>query len=294
MEMHSIASDDLRASVKTHGAELCRLQTGAGIDLLWSGDPAFWAGQAPVLFPVVGALKGGRLLHQGESYPMAKHGFARNRDFRLVRLTGHSCSFRLVDDPGTRTMYPFPFQLDLTFCITGPELRVQYDLHNPGDADLPASFGAHPAFRWPLLPGVPKQAHWLEFEKPEADLLPAVASDGLLTGPSKPSPLRGRHLALAEGLFSEDALIFRPAQSRAVRYSAPGSPVLELAWDGFPQLGVWSKPGAGFLCIEPWRGYASPETFDGEFTGKPGVFLVSPGGTASAHYTVKVLPPDVV
>jgi len=99
-------------------------------------------------------------------------------------------------------------------------------------------------------------------------------------------------LALDDGLFSRDALIFRPVQSRAVRFSAPGAPVLEVSWDGFTELGLWSKPGA-FLCIEPWRGYASPESFDGEFSDKPGIFLVRPGGTVTAQYKVKVLPPDI-
>jgi galactose mutarotase-like enzyme len=291
-DSYSIASDHLRASVKPHGAELCRLQTGAGLDLLWDGDPAVWGRQAPVLFPVVGALKGGRLLHQGRSYPMGRHGFARDMAFRLARLTGHSCCFRLGDDAATRTMYPFPFLLSLDFRIDGNELRVKYDLHNPGDSDLPASFGAHPAFRWPLLPGIPRKAHWLEFEKTEGDLLPVLDADGLLAGPARPSPLAGRMLALDDGLFSRDALIFRPVQSRAVRFSAPGAPVLEVSWDGFTELGLWSKPGA-FLCIEPWRGYASPESFDGEFSDKPGIFLVRPGGTVTAQYKVKVLPPDI-
>jgi galactose mutarotase-like enzyme len=279
--------------VKPRGAELCRLQTGSGLDLLWDGDPAVWGRQAPVLFPVVGALKDGRLLHRGQAYPMGRHGFARDLDFSLVRLTAHSCSFRLGDGAATRASYPFPFQLTVGFRIDGPELRVQYDLHNPGDSDLPASFGAHPAFRWPLLPGLARNAHWLEFEKAEADLLPVLDAGGLLAGPARPSPLEGRLLPLDDALFQQDALIFRPVQSRAVRYAAPGAPVLEVSWDGFPQLGVWSKPGAGFLCIEPWRGFASPEGFDGEFTHKPGIFLVGPGATATAQYTVKVLPPEI-
>lgn len=286
MDTYTIASDHLRVSVKAHGAELCRFQAGA-LDLLWEGDPAVWSGQAPVLFPVVGALKQGRLLHQGKAYPMPKHGFARRLPFRLVRLTGHSCCLRLVDDPGTRASYPFPFQLDVTFEIDGPELNVRYELHNPGDLDLPASFGAHPAFRWPLIPDCPKEAHWVEFEKAEADLLPGVTGEGLLTAPCRPTPVRARHLMLSDDLFAEDALVFSPVQSHRLRYSAPGAPVLEVAWEGFPQLGIWSKPGA-FLCIEPWRGFASPVDFDGEFADKPGVFTVSPGATVAAQFTVKV------
>jgi galactose mutarotase-like enzyme len=292
LERYSIASDHLRASVKPRGAELCRLQTGDGLDLLWSGDPAVWGRQAPVLFPVVGALKGGRLVHRGQSHPMARHGFARDLDFRLVRLTAHSCAFRLEDSPATRAAYPFPFRLELGFSIDGAELRVQYRLHNPADRDLPASFGAHPAFRWPLLPDLAPGDHWLEFEKPEVDLLPQLDADGLLAGPGRPSPLEGRLLHLDEAVFSQDALVFRQAQSRAVRYSAPGAPVLEVAWDGFPDLGIWSKPGP-FLCIEPWRGYASPADFDGEFEHKPGTFRVGPGATVTAQYSVRVLPAEM-
>ena len=291
MDRYSIASDHLRAEVKAHGAELCRLCTGSGVDLLWDGDPAVWGRQAPVLFPVVGALKDGRLLHQGRAYPMPRHGFARDLEFRMVLRTAHSCTLRLQDSDATRAAYPFPFRLDLAFTVLGPELKVQYALHNPGDTALPASFGAHPAFRWPLLPELAKQAHWLEFEKPEGDPLPALDAQGLLGGPPRPNPLLGRRLPLDDGLFSRDALLFLPAQSRAVCFSAPGGPALFVAWDGFPHLGVWSKPGARFLCIEPWRGYASPVGFDGEFAQKPGGFLVAPGATVTASYSVTVQLP---
>ena len=291
---YCIASDHLRATVNTRGAELCRLQAGTGLELLWDGDPAVWGRTAPVLFPVVGALQGGRLVHQGQSYPMPRHGFARDMDFRLVRLSGHACTLSLGDDAVTRAMYPFPFRLDVGLRIEGAELPVQYELHNPGEADLPASFGAHPGFRWPLLPGMPREAHWLEFEKPESGPLPTLSPDGLLSASARANPLQGRMLHLDDGLFIRDALVFPSVQSRAVRYAAPGSVGLEVAWDGFPHLGVWSRPGAGFICIEPWRGFASPEGFDGEFTGKPGIFLVRPGDVVYARFGVKLLTPERV
>ena len=50
-----------------------------------------------------------------------------------------------------------------------------------------------------------------------------------------------------------------------------------MAWEGFSELGIWSKPGgARFLCIEPWHGFASPTGFDGEFADKPGVMHIAP------------------
>jgi galactose mutarotase-like enzyme len=48
-----------------------------------------------------------------------------------------------------------------------------------------------------------------------------------------------------------------------------------------PHLGIWTKPGAGFICIEPWQGHADPEDFDGDFAAKPGVLLIQPDETRS-------------
>jgi galactose mutarotase-like enzyme len=293
LKRYTIASDELQAAIRTKGAELCLLRPNPGQDLLWGGDNTVWGRQAPNLFPVVGGLKDDQLVHHGQAYTMPKHGFARDREWTLTRLTAHSVTLRLRDDAQTRAQYPFAFSLSLTARIDGPALRMQYDLHNPGEEVLLASLGAHPAFRWPLLPGIPKEAHWLEFEKPEGETLPALDTFGLITPQPRPNPLQGRHLPLKDDLFARDALIFQPVRSRAVRYSAPRAPIVEVSWDGFPQLGVWSKPGAEFLCLEPWRGYPSPAGFQGEFRDKPGIFLVSPGATVSASYTVRILPSDM-
>ena len=286
----TIAGDLLRATVNSAGAELCRLQTAGGVDLLWGGDPRIWARTAPTLFPIVGALKDDRLRHKGQIYPMKKHGFARDRAWSLKRVMGHSCTFRLVHDEATLAQYPFPFQLDATFRIDGDRLRVLYELHNPAESPLHASLGAHPALRWPILTGTPREAHHMRFEKSEGQLLPVLDSRGLLAAGNQPSPLRDGVLSLRDDLFAEDALIFNPVESKYLRYSGPGTPVIEVSWEGFPQLGIWTRPGAHFVCVEPWRGYASPAAFDGEFSEKPGVFQVGAGATLSAAYTIRVLP----
>ena len=186
LDQYRIASDHLRAWVKPHGAELCRLQTGDGLDLLWDGDPAVWGRQAPVLFPVVGALKDGRLLHQGQAYPMPRHGFARDLHFRPVRLTGHSCRFRLGADAATRAMYPFAFQLELDFSIDGPELRVQYALHNPGDGDPPAS-APIPRSAGRCCPGSPGSPTGWSSKRPKATCCRPWIPPG--SWPARPGPV---------------------------------------------------------------------------------------------------------
>ena len=45
--------------------------------------------------------------------------------------------------------------------------------------------------------------------------------------------------------------------------------------------------GAPFVCIEPWCGTASPADFDGEFTDKPGLMHIAPGGKRVLKYRIR-------
>jgi galactose mutarotase-like enzyme len=221
---------------------------------------------------------------------MPRHGFARDSAFTWIDRTSATCSLELKDDARTRAAYPFPFRLTVTYALEGPDLRMTVTLHNPGDAPLPASLGLHPAFRWPLVPGLAKTAHRLVFEVAEPAPIWRLDERGLLNPEPQPTPIHGRSLALAEYLFAEDALLFLEPRSRGLRFEAEGGPSLSLRWEGFPQLGVWSKPdpGPAFLCIEPWEGYASPADWDGEFSDKPGSFLVAPGAARTWALTISL------
>ncbi len=288
MDTHTLSQPGRSACIARRGAELQSLCLG-GLDLLWEGGP-LWPRHAPLLFPVVGGLKGDVLHHRGATFPMPRHGFARDRDFTWLHRSSSSCALELREDAGTLAAYPFPFQLVVSYHLDPTGLRLELALHNPGPAPLPASLGLHPAFRWPLVPGAPKAAHRLVFEADEPQALRRLDDRGLLTPEEHPTPIHDRVLPLSEELFSRDALIFLEPCSRAVRYEAGGAQALTLRWEGFTQLGVWTKPEPipSFLCIEPWEGHASPATWDGEFAEKPGGFLLSPGGTRHWGLTVAV------
>ncbi len=271
-----IGSAGLTAEVALQGAELVRLRDEAGRDLLWDGDPAFWTGRSPILFPIVGRLKDDRLTVDGVAYPMRQHGLARTSLFELVDRDDGSCRLRLRADETTRRAFPFDFALDLTYRITGATLAIAGTVHNGGAIGMPVSFGFHPAFRWPLPYGAAALDHAVVFAEEEPAPLATVAG-GLLSDRRTPSPVRGRTLALEPHLFDEDALIFLAPASRSLRYGPPGGRSLRVDFAGMPQLGLWSKPGAPFLCIEPWSGYASPAGFEGDITEKPGMTRIAPG-----------------
>ena len=279
MDIHRLHTGAAEAVISAQGAELQSLRLG-GLDLLWDAGP-LWPRHAPLLFPIVGRLQGDTLRHQGGTFPMPRHGFARDRDFTLLEGTATTCTVELRDDEASRAAYPFPFLLRVAYTLKATSLRMDISLRSSGDTPLPASLGLHPAFRWPLAPGLPKAAHRLVFETDEPGPLRRLAADGLLDPAPRPSPIRDRALSLRENLFTEDALIFLEPRSRSVRFEADGGPALTLRSVGFPHLGLWAKPdpGPAFLCIEPWEGYADPEGWDGEFADKPGSFLLPPGAT---------------
>ncbi len=271
------------AEISPDGAELVSLRDGDGADLLWDAGP-LWPNHSPVLFPIVGQVAGDRLRVADRDYPLMRHGFARRRRFAWLERTPTSCRLELRDDDGTRAAFPFPFRLELAYRVDPDGLTVSYIVANPGDATLPASLGAHPAFRWPLRGGAPTE-YRLEFAEPEPDSIHRLAG-GLMDAAPRPSPMAGRTLSLDPALFAEDAIIMLSPRSRSLRYVGPQGG-LEFAWDGFPQLGLWQKPGAPFLCIEPWHGYSSPADWDGEFPDKPGLFHVPPGGARRFSWSVR-------
>jgi galactose mutarotase-like enzyme len=282
------APGGLSATIAAEGAELVRLTAPDGSELLWDGGAA-WARHAPVLFPIVGRLAGDTLRHNGRSTRLTQHGFARDRRFTPIERAADRCTFRLTDDEASRAIYPFAFALDIAYAVDGLTLSVSMTAINPEAAgsDLLASLGAHPAFVWPLVPGTPKTDHRLVFEHPEPAPVRRVAG-GLLTPTAHPSPIEGAILPLDEALFDDDALILPGPASHSVRYEGGGR-ALVFAWRGADTLGLWSKRGGDFLCIEPWRGHASPEGFDGEFRDKPGVVAIPPGGRLELGWQVSLV-----
>src|SRR4051812_37692419 len=268
----SIASESLRATVSSLGAELVRLQTVTGEELLWDGNPAVWAGRSPLLFPIVGAVKDDRIKVRGQSYPLARHGFARTSTFELVESESARCTWRLSANDDTRSRYPFAFRLDVTYVLAANRLTISARVANEGDDPMPASFGFHPAFRWPLVPGAPRERHEIRFETDEAAPIRRLA--GGLLGESVASPVSNGRLPLSDALFEHDAVIFDRLNSRKVSYGPMAGRALDLEFGQMPHLGIWSKPGAGFVCIEPWQGFASPVGFDGELAEKPGIISI--------------------
>lgn len=283
-----IGSDRLTAEIAGLGAELTRLTDAAGRDYLWDGDPAWWKGRAPILFPIVGTLNGDRFRWQGREYSLSRHGFARQRAFDVVSRDIDRVLLRLEADDATRAIWPFDFALDLAFTIHESTLTMTATIANCGAGTMPVSFGFHPALRWPLPGAHDKAGHVLRFERPEPAPVRRLDGAGLLDPRVRPSPIEGDMLRLDDALFVDDALILDQIESRSLVYEAPDARPVRVDFHGMPYLGLWSKPGAGFVCIEPWQGFSDPAGFAGPLDDKPGMVAIAPGASRSFTMTITI------
>jgi galactose mutarotase-like enzyme len=283
----AIASDELAARINPFGAELWSLTDRAGREYLTDADPRFWTGRAPLLFPIVGALNRGRYRVGGEEYALPKHGFARTSAFTLTERDESRALFRLIESEATLAVYPFRFVLEMEFALAGATLSMVATVRNPGDAPLPLSFGFHPAFAWPLPGGAAKADHAIVFERDEPEAIRRIDADGLVAR-SEPTPIAGRKLALRSTLFDDDALIWDRLRSRSCAYGAPGGARLDMRFPDASMLGIWQKPGARYVCIEPWAGIADPAGFAGDFRDKPGIMELPANNSRSFRMDVTV------
>lgn len=278
-ETVSIRSEGLAAEINVLGAELWRLADAAGRDLLWDGDAAFWTGRAPILFPVVGGSAGGKVTVEGRDLAMERHGFARRQPFAVAEHSASAVRLRLEANAATRAIWPFDFRLDMVFSVAGSRLEMVAEATNLDARPMPASFGYHPALRWPLPYGEPRAAHRIRFDAPEPGPIHRIDAGGLVKPDGLPSPVDGHTLMLDDALFEDDVLIWYDLTSRGLTYGAPGAPALTVTFPGMPMLGVWTKPRAGYVCVEPWQGTADTTGFAGDIAGRPGMLTLLPGET---------------
>ena len=281
-----IASDQLAVEVSTLGAEMQSLRTGDGRDFLWNGDAAWWTGRSPILFPIVGKAPDDRLAVNGKTYPMAQHGIARRREFAVIEQTATSCRHELVSSPETREVYPFDFRLVLEHALDGNRLSVRATVQNSGEALLPFGIGFHPAFLWPL-PGADGKPHEVILDNGGE---PGVIQlEGGLIGKTLPtSPFKAGRLTLKPDLFANDALIFPEDAGTGLTFQAEDGPSLHFTFENLPNIALWQKPGAPFLCIEPWHGMAAHAGGTAELVERPYTVALPAGEEMRFGFTVEI------
>lgn len=290
-QRYNIANDFLEISVRKTGAELCAIKKlPDGKDYLWDANPKIWAGYAPVLFPIIGALKEDSYYFKGKRYTLNKHGFVRNNaNIELYKSSDTSLIFTLTSNPETLKFYPFQFEFYISYTLEKNAIIVDHLVKNTGDETLFFSVGGHPAFRCPLEKDEKYSDYSIVFEHNETAHNFEVMDSGTI-GPAKDLILNNSSIIhLHYAIFSNDALVFKNLKSRkASLVSKRSGKRVEVSYEGFPYLGIWAKPHADYVCIEPWLGIADPVDTDQELETKEGIIPLSGMKSFSASYRISI------
>ena len=289
----TINSGNTKAQVNTMGAELVSFQRDDGFELLWQGDPRFWSGQAPVLFPIVGALRNGRVKIKDQWYEMNRHGFARKMEFAVTEQTESSVTLSLASCQETKKFYPYDFVFRVTYTAVDRGVETKFTVENPGGETLPFVVGGHPAYNIPVGEGECFEDYDIRFSAPETQRCPEIdLKECLIDFEKVTMELEGETtIPLRHSLFYRDALVFDGLRSQTVslisRKSGRG---VEMDISQFPMLGIWSSGNDGpYVALEPWVGCATLTTEDDEFTHKKNMVFLPSGETRSYAFTTRYL-----
>ena len=286
MALTGIGNEYLNVEVSSLGAEMQAIRTGDGRSWLWDGDARWWGGRSPVLFPIVGRAPEDQVSIEGVRYPMGQHGLARRSEFELVAANGTSCRYELASSEQT-SAYPFEFLLALTHSVAGRAVTVTAEVSNRDTRPMPFGLGFHPAFVWPL-PGAAGKVHSVTLDNGAEPELVRLAG-GLVAPERLVSPFRAGRLVLAPELFAADAMLFPEGAGTGLTYAAEGGPAIRLHWENLPNLALWSKPGAPFVCLEPWHGTAAELGGSDELAERPYTVVLEPGTTARFAFSAEIL-----
>lgn len=282
--MVTIRNNHLEAVINPKGAELVSLKNKDGKEYMWEGNPEFWGKHSPLLFPIVGALKNDTYIYNDKEYKLSRHGFARDNEFTVKEKQLDNVVFSLKANDDTKKVYPFDFELELKYRLGITSLIIEYSVYNNGSEKMPFSIGAHPAF---ALPGN-FEGYSLNFEK-EEKLTSYPLQENLLSQTTVAVPTTGKKLNLNHKLFANDALVFKQLNSTSVAIEKNDEVLLKVNFEDFPHLGIWTKPEAPFLCIEPWQGYADSINTTGNIFDKEGIVVLNGEEKLSKSFSIEVL-----
>lgn len=283
----TISNDKIKVSVSSLGAELQAISAN-DIEYLWDGNPDYWKGHAPNLFPIVGSLRNGQAMSNNGLVTTPKHGFVRNSELELISSDDTHLVYKLGYNDDTLAVYPYKFEFYVKYEVIDNTVKVTYEIKNTGEIDMPFCVGGHPGFHVPLTDDEDDyfENYVIEMEKqetldcPQVDMQTCLINDEIRNRVlTKSNRIRLNHV-----MFRGDALIFDRLQSRVIRLYCPQTGHgVNMNFETFPFVAVWTPvEDSPFICLEPWTGMGTRVSEDDKFENKIGCEIL-PAGEKSIY-----------
>jgi galactose mutarotase-like enzyme len=280
-----LSNSETSIKINSKGAELLSFKNNSSDrEYIWEGNPVFWGKHSPVLFPIVGSLKNNSFYHIDSVYNLSRHGFARDNEFKTIYTDDQKIIFSLIASEETLKVYPFQFELQLSYILQNKKLIVGYKVINRDSQKIPFSIGGHPAF---ALPGL-FENYSLVFEYPEILECFSLEND-LISNHITLLKMHDNKIPLSYDLFKKDALILKKLKSKKITILEKDNPILDFTFDNFPNFGIWTKDNAPFICLEPWFGYSDTIKATGNLFEKEGILTLDPGKHFECQFSIEIL-----
>ncbi len=280
--LYKAENENFTLAVKEMGAELNSLKSkNTDIEYIWCGDDSIWYGQSPILFPIIGRLLDDKYTLNQKEYTMAKHGIVRKKPFKLAENTKDSLTFIQTDDAESIKSFPYRFELKVIFQLTENGLKVTHTVTNNSDEVMYYSFGAHPAFNCEI-------GDYLEFSDDNKLFTERIDHESILVDEKFPVEMSDNKIELTKSLFDNDALILSDFNSKNIKIKSNNhNRVISFDFDS-PFLGIWAKPNAPYVCLEPWWGVNDDYHKKPDFSQKRGIMALEPQKSKSFSWKVSI------
>ncbi len=282
--IYTIENEFLKASVKSDGAELSSLiSKSTDIEYLWQGNPDVWYGQSPVLFPIIGRVLDDKYYLDGKEYFMPKHGLFRKREASVVSHESDKITFVETEDDETLKIYPYKFEVYVTFELIEKKLKCSYKVVNNNTSQMYFSIGGHPGFNC-------KIGDRLVFDENETLDTVLIDTECLRNGGTERVLTNEKAITVTEHIFDNDALIFNGIKSECITLESDfHSRKIRFNMGKCPYLGIWAKPNAPYVCIEPWWGVNDDHNFTPDFSQKKCIQSLSGGNNFNCCWEAEII-----
>lgn len=279
MTMVRIENQEAILEVATKGAEITSFKDKeTNLERCWQGDPTYWAGRNPILFPMVGNTKSKKQIINGKEYAMGNHGIARSAEFETVSVTEDTITMMLQSSEETKCYYPFDFKLIVAYKLMGKKIQITYTIQNDSSIDMPFSFGLHPAFKCPVEDGEKFEDYKLVFSNQET-----------LQGILGPFGLNNESIIPCDYKLYEDnpTICFEYPKSSSVTLTN-GKHGIKVDIVGYRWLAFWTKQNAPYVCIEPWHGHGDYCEDEVPFEKREGTMILKPNHSYETAYGIEI------
>ncbi len=285
---YTLKSGNIQIGINSRGAEQEHLIYN-GKDYMRVRDE-FWNRKAPVLFPIVGKLRDLKTYIDGKLYSMNQHGFARDLEFTLESKSDNKLTFISIYSDDTLKMYPYKYNLRISYEIEGNTLKVRFEVVNKGKDKMYFNIGGHPGFRLPMYDNEKFEDYKVVFEEEESFDAPTVNMENGTLDFNNTIPYKNiKEIKLDYKYFEIDAIVAPHLKSRSVKLVNKKGKGIKFSYVGFNTLAIWTKPNAPFVCLEPWQGYADHSDSDYNFIKKDDIVSLKYNESYECGYNITIL-----